>query len=289
MTTTYGVSTDKGKTWLTKKPIDSDSQIWEGYTHDSTNWTVYRKFTTQTPPVSGTTGVNIMGTVAVVNGSSNVSDTTLKTWIDAVKIQADRDISKYWGGSVDFVQVPKGQTPPKSDWYCGFFDNSDTAGAAGWHDVGSNNEPLIKCFTVNMGNPSITFSHEIAESISDTNANTTIKAFDENGKACLYFLENCDPVEEDTYTINNVTVSDFATRNWFVANSASPYDFLGHVSKPFQILKGGYMEVSYDGGRTWTEIDKFSKNLVRHKSNHSRWALYKKPVEERVKSTFKVE
>jgi hypothetical protein len=294
----YGVSTDQGKTWLTQNvPASStDPQIWEGYSRDAgKTWKIYRKFIVSTvipppppppPPTPGPTTVPIMGTVAVVNQSSNVTDATITKWINAVKIQADRDISKFWGYSVDFIQIPKGQPIPKTDWYCGFFDTSDTAGAAGWHDVGPNNEPLIKCFTKNAGDPAITFSHEIAESISDTNANTTIKGFDEKGKACTYFLENCDAVEEDTYAINGVTVSDFVSKNWFVANSKGPYDYLEHTTKPFQILQGGYMEVNY--GQGWTEIDKFSHNLARHKSKDSRWALYKKPVEERKRSTFSV-
>jgi len=295
--TIYGVSLDQGKTWITNTKVTSDpsqQQVWEGRSDDrGKTWNVYRKFVVSTvtpppPPPPPPNNVNIMGTVAVVNQSSNVSDATIKQWIDAVKIQADRDISKWWGYSVNFEQIAKGGTIPKADWYCGFFDNSDVAGAAGWHDVGPNREPLIKCFTRDAGNPSITFSHEIAESISDTNANTTVKGFDEKGKACTYFLENCDPVENNIYKINNVEVSDFVTKNWFVANSKGPYDFLNATNKPFQILDGGYMEISYDGGRTWQEVDKFSKQAAKHRSAHSRWALYKKPLEERVKSTFNV-
>jgi hypothetical protein len=289
---TYGVSLDKGKTWIKKIAQGTETnQIWEASSKDKgKTWKVYRKFTTDVvtppPPPPTPTPVNIMGTVAVVNNSTNVTDATIKKWIDAVKIQADRDISKWWGYSVDFVQVAKGALIPKSDWYCGFFDNSDVAGAAGWHDVGPNDEPLIKCFTVNAGDPAITFSHEIAESISDTNANTTIKGFDESGRACTYFLENCDAVEAEIYQINGVNVSDFVTRNWFVANSKGPWDFLSHTSKPFQILQGGYMEVNY--GQGWTEIDKFSQHLAKHHSNSSRYALYKKDEDARVKSTFQV-
>jgi hypothetical protein len=50
--------------------------------------------------------------------------------------------------------------------------------------------------------PSVTLSHEIAESISDTNAKTIVKGYDENGRACLYFRENADPVEALAYSIN---------------------------------------------------------------------------------------
>lgn len=234
---------------------------------------------------------NILGTVAVVNQSTTDSDATVQKWINAVKIQADRDISKYWGGSVDFQFVGK-NNPPPADWYCLITNNSDTAGALGWHDVGPNNEPLIKVFTEfesqGAGSASITLSHEIAESISDTNANTTIQGFDENGRACLYFKENCDPVENDTYQINGVDVSDFITPSWFIQGSTAQLDVLGQVKKPFQILQGGYMEISYDNGQSWDQVNKNSKRALLHKADDSRYALYKKRIDKRKKSTFKI-
>jgi len=234
----------------------------------------------------------VLGTVAVVNNSTNVTDTQIQSWIDAVKIQADRDISKWWTYSVDFLQTAKGDKPARSDWYCGFFDTSDVANAAGWHDQGPFGEPLIKVFTVNSGEPSVTFSHEIVESISDTNANTTVRGFDDQGKPCMYYRESADPVENNTYQINGIDVSDFITPQWFIENSKGPWDFLNATNKPYQVLPGGYMQLSYDNGTTWTEIDKFA---MVHQAKFarkarppiaSRYELYKKPVDQRVKSTF---
>lgn len=247
------------------------------------------------PPVptpTPTPKVNILGTIAVVNQSTTDSDATVQKWINAVKIQADRDIAPYWGGSVDFQFVGK-NTPPPADWYCLIVDNADVAGALGYHDVGPQGQPIIKVFTEfeaqGAGSSSITLSHEIAESISDTNANTTIQGFDEQGRACLYFQENADPVENDTYQINGVDVSDFVTKQWFVKGSTAKLDILGQVSKPFQILPGGYMEISYDGGNTWNQVNKNSKRASLHKSEESRYALYKKAPDERKKSTFKIQ
>lgn len=244
-----------------------------------------------TPPPIPTPKVNILGTVAVVNQSTTDSDATVQKWLNAVKIQADRDISKFWGGSVDFQFVGKANPPP-ADWYCLIVDNADVAGALGYHDVGPNGEPIIKVFTEfesqGAGSSSITLSHEIAESISDTNANTTIQGFDENGKACLYFRESADPVENDTYQINGVDVSDFITPAWFVQNSTAQLDILNQVKKPYQILPGGYMEISYDGGDTWTQVNKNSNRAELHETGHSRYALYKKPIDKRKKSTFKI-
>ena len=112
----------------------------------------------------------------------------------------------------------------------------------------------IRIFTRNSElageSPSVTLSREIAESISDTNANTIVKGFDENGRSCLYFRENADPVEALTYGINGITVSDFVSPAWFVktVTAGTQIDYLNAVTKPFQILNGGYMEVSYANG-----------------------------------------
>jgi hypothetical protein len=114
------------------------------------------------PAPTPTPAVNILGTVAVVNQSTTDSDATVQKWIDSIKIQSDRDIARFWGGSVDFVFV-KGSAPPPADWYCLITDNSDTAGALGWHDVSPNGSPIIKVFTQfeaqGAGSSSITLSH----------------------------------------------------------------------------------------------------------------------------------
>jgi hypothetical protein len=248
---------------------------------------------TPTPTPTPSPTVPILGTVDVVNHSTTDSDDTIKKWVAAVQLQANNDISKYWSYTVQMNVLSKGATPTKGHWMCGFFDNSDQAGVLGWHSVGPNNEPLIKCFTAESErfgeSPSVTLSHEIAESIGDPDANTTIKGFDENGKPCLYFMENCDPVEAREYNVNGVPVSDFVTPAWWNASStsATKMDFLGAISKPYQILKGGYMEVSYDNGNSWSEVDKFSKFKHMHKRPQSRWNLYKTPLQDRQKSTFK--
>jgi hypothetical protein len=62
-------------------------------------------------------GPKVMGTVATVNLSEQLSNDQLQTMIDAVKVQADRDIAPIWGYSVNFFMVPKGRHPPRADWY----------------------------------------------------------------------------------------------------------------------------------------------------------------------------
>lgn len=237
---------------------------------------------------------SILGTIDISNFSS-ASDSDIRTWVDAVKVQCDNDVEPIWGHTVNFNIIPKGSAPFADHWQCGIFDNSDQSGILGWHDVGNNGEPLMKIFVKEAErfneNPSITLSHEVIESIGDPNAETTVKGVDENGKPCLYFQELCDAVESDIYNSSSgVPISNFVTPDWFNESPKSgEFDFLKKVNKAFTIDHQGYMEISYDNGKTWTEVNKNNKKVDLHRSEHSRWTLYKTPKDQRKRSTFKVQ
>ena len=238
--------------------------------------------------------IKIMGVIAVQNLSTDTTDADVQKWMAALKTQCDRDVYPIWGNSIEFVFVPKAQKPPVADWYAVFLDTSDSPGALAYHDVGPNGEPISKIFTKTERqageSPSVGFSHEIIECIGDPSANQTLKGLDPDGKPCLMFQELADPVESSFYDIDGVTLSDFVTPDWFNETPKSNFmDFLRVVPKQFQLAAGGYEEVSYDNGQTWTEIDKASTRAALHRSEHSRHALYKKRHEQRVKSTFEVD
>jgi hypothetical protein len=226
--------------------------------------------------------------VAVQNLTTDTTDADVQKWTAALKKQMDRDVYPAWGKSVDFVFVPKGITPPVADWYAVFLDTSDVAGALAYHDVGPNNEPLSKIFTVTERqageSPSIGYSHELLECISDPDANTQVPGLDGSGKPCLFFKENCDPVESSIYQIDGVDLSDFVTPAWFGLTAQLLLDQLKITSKPFEIAPGGYSEISYDNGQTWVTIQKDTKR----NHEYGRHKLYKTPQDQRKKSEFEV-
>lgn len=295
----HGYSKDSGKTWVSDQVVGGPFQI--GYLPKSRGkWIVQATFA---DPCGGTTPGPVtpvtpipptpppiapsIGKLAVVNASSH-SDDEVRKWVMACEKQADTDIAKYWGYSLDVEFIAKGQVIPKADIYCGILNNSDEAGVLGWHDY-ANHVPSIQIFTAECDKyrvpVSSCISHEFAEMIGDLNCSTTVRGYDEQGRACLYFRENADPVEDDKYgyQIDNVVVSDFILPTWFQKGTIPPYDFKNHCSGPYQILDGGYMLVSYDNGNSWSQIDKFDKANEKHKfweeshkGKSSRWALYQK-------------
>jgi len=74
----------------------------------------------------------------------------------------------------------------------------------------------------------------------------------------LVALEASDAVETTDYpitvTLNGETrtirVSNFCLPDWWKAGSSGPWDYLGLLRGPFQLLPGGYMIVQHQDGRT---------------------------------------
>jgi hypothetical protein len=60
-----------------------------------------------------------------------------------------------------------------------------------------------------------------------------------------YLLEVCDPCQaaDNAYTVNGITVSDFVTPRYYAPaeGGAGGYSFTGKVTKPLQVLAGGYI------------------------------------------------
>jgi hypothetical protein len=243
---------------------------------------------TPQPPPTPVSQIKNLGTIEVQNLSTRAQDSDIQRWIPAIQTQIDQHVAPAWNMTTTLVWLPKGELPTAGNAQAGFFDNTDTPGAAAWHDVGPNGEPLIKVF-MDAGGPSVSFSHEICETVGDWNAETKVKGLDEQGKEVTMWQEICDPVESNTYQIDGVDVSDFVTPNWFnELPKTNNMDYLKVLAKQFQIAQGGYMELSYDQGNSWTQVNKGSQRKHMHASPHSRWSLYKQRPADRKRSTFQM-
>ena len=73
-------------------------------------------------------------------------------------------------------------------------------------------------------------------------------------------MEACDAVEADQFAYEvtiadgtNVMVSDFVTRQWWNAADPPPYDYKRHISRPMQLLAGGYIGEWNATTQKWTQ------------------------------------
>lgn len=199
-------------------------------------------------------------TVAIINASHQLADDAAARIVDALQVQVDRDFDAWYGLSATLVFLAYG-TAPADDaiWQLVLLDNSDAAGALGYHDVTKAGLPLGKAFVgtdIQYGyKPSVTISHELLEMLADPAINTTVFVQTSAVRGRVYAYEVCDAVEADAlgYEIDGVQVSDFVTPQWFQPFPAPQYSFRQNVHKPFQLAPGGYIGV-FDAWGHWKQV-----------------------------------
>jgi hypothetical protein len=150
-----------------------------------------------------------------------------------------------WGYPVSLYNTTN---PQPSDWQFVYFDNADTAGALGYHDITKNGQPVSKIQTTLAAHEvvSVTACHELFEMVIDPIANLWAQADD----GTEYAYEMCDPVEEDTFLVDGIKMSNFVHPSWFEPfkhQVGTKFDHLGLLTKPFSMTKGGYMITMKNG------------------------------------------
>jgi hypothetical protein len=159
----------------------------------------------------------------------------------------DEHFLPVWGYPVKLYNTKKAKP---SDWLFIYFDDADAAGAEGYHDITHNRQPVSKVFvktSLDDNVPvSVTASHELFEMVIDPIANLWAEA---TGRT-EYAYEMCDPVEEDTFMVDGIAMSNFVHPSWFEPfkhPSGTRFDHLGKLKKPFTMTKGGYVIKKQNG------------------------------------------
>jgi hypothetical protein len=201
--------------------------------------------------------------IAVINDSTVLTDNQVSSAIPALQKQIDNDAGPAWAISAKLRFVPKGSQPAPDEWWLAVVDNSDQAGALGYHDLTDHGLPMSKVFAgsdIAYGQSwTVTCSHELLEMLVDPNINLTI--FDQGPiGARLYSYEVCDACEADEYgyEIDGILVSDFVYPEWFESfhpKGSTQFDQCKKIDEPFQLLPGGYIGVNDIGsGLGWYQL-----------------------------------
>jgi hypothetical protein len=209
--------------------------------------------------------------ISVMNASTVLKDDQVSAAVSALQKQVSRDFYPVWGVDADLDFVATEQEPPAGHWWLTVLDNSDQAGALGYHDVTKDGLPLGKVFAgtdLVYGTAwTVTASHELLEMLGDPAINLTalaITGFDvaQNSVGRLWAYEVCDPCEadQDGYLIDEVLLSDFVYPSWFEPfrpASSAQFDKSNRITEPFQLSPGGYAGV-YDmtSGTGWQQISR---------------------------------
>ena len=179
-----------------------------------------------------------MITIAAYNHSTHLSDEEATAICRALSEQGTHHISKAWG--TDHVSVQQ-RIRTERDWELLFFDDSDQAGALGYHDDTEAGLPVMKVFVRTCErdgvSPSACASHELAEALIDP----WLHRSEQDAKGRFWACEIGDPVQASTYKVGEVEVQNFVYPAWF-GEAPGPLDYLSVVKQPLEVPRGGYAQ-----------------------------------------------
>lgn len=178
--------------------------------------------------------------VAAVNHSTVLTDARVDEIAQALQHQAVHHIGPAW--QLAQTRIHR-REPLATDGQLVFLDDTDQAGALGYHDDSTPaGLPCMKVFVKTCQSDGISesscASHELAEALVDPFINAA--SFD--GSSKFWATEIGDPVQRGTYLIGSVPVSNFVLPSWFNRQGTGSFDFLGQVSAPFLVSEGGYSQ-----------------------------------------------
>lgn len=212
--------------------------------------------------------------IAMINQATVPLGVDFDKLVVALQKFLDTAFVPVWGYPAKLL---KAKAPSPGQWAMVFMDDADEAGALGYHDLTIDGQPVSKVFVKTTlaakEKVSVTACHELAEMLIDPGC----QLWADRGNGTLYALEMSDAVEETTFTIDGITMSNFVFPSffepWRKAGSVK-FDYLGKVKQPFQTLPGGYQITMKNGrqGQVFGSADKarrFAKEDRRmHRSDY---------------------
>jgi hypothetical protein len=191
--------------------------------------------------------------IAVFNKATTPLGVDLDKLIAALQVYVDKCIVPVWGTPAKLVKST-GFLP--GHWAIVFLDDADQPGALAYHDLTPDGLPESKVFvrtTIKNGDlVSVSTSHELVEMLVDPAINLMTTGPDPRA---VYAYESADPVEALTFPVNGIPMSDFVYPSYFEdfhKPGSIPFDHMRKVTKPFQVLSGGY-QIVFKGGK-WTQV-----------------------------------
>jgi len=200
--------------------------------------------------------------VAVVNQSNILADADVQAIVPALQEQVSQHLEPTWRVNAALAFFKKGSQPLAGSWRLLIMDDTDVTGDSGYHNVdaqGPFGRVFVKTATEVKQKWTVVASHELLEMLINPYANlASFVPPDETGNVGVYYdLEVCDPVylDELSYSVKNVSVSDFVFPEWFAPWVAQPdpskpslqVDYAKRLDGPTKIAPGAIVSVSSTG------------------------------------------
>lgn len=200
--------------------------------------------------------------ITLVNRSKSLSDEDILNALRAINRQIKEDFEPYWSfgatlrleGAVG-KNVNKATLPEmRGDAIIYLADKADVGEVLGYHEANFRGIPYGFVFTALCKKLkeswTVTLSHEALELIGDAQGNLLVQGPhpEDAKKQVFHWYEMCDAVQEQTYEIDGVEVSNFVLPLYFTPceQQGGRNDFLGRLTKgkslrSFGVSPGGYI------------------------------------------------
>ena len=88
--------------------------------------------------------------ISVINESTVLTDADVTPVVGALQQQVTNDFRPAWGGDAELTMIPQGTPAPAGTWWLVILDDSDQAGALGYHDLTPDGLPIGKVFAASL-------------------------------------------------------------------------------------------------------------------------------------------
>ena len=219
------------------------------------------------PGAAGAFNQGKVPVIACFDHSDVLTGAAFDKLVRVLQLYVDKHVAPAWGTPARLVKT-KGFV--KGAWALAFLDDVDRPGVTAYHDLTPDGLPMSKVFVrtseKNGESVSVTASHELVEMLVDPGTNMSVLGPD---GVSFYYYESADPVEEYSFNVHGVPMSNFVYPAYFESfhkRGATKFDHMGLVKKPFQILRGGYQHVFKDG--EWQVLHGSPAKKARHASQN---------------------
>jgi hypothetical protein len=195
--------------------------------------------------------------VALVDATGTIDAAQLAEVAGALNEQVQADVAPVWKVAASVGAYPK---PPAGTWRVELKPGTGDEEAAGYH-ADEHGQPYA-IVGLDDGNWTVTASHELIEMLVDPFGSRLHTAIALPGWAeakassrVRYLMEPGDPCEDTSYQVGGVPLSDFVLPSYYrtpASEAKGKYSHTGAVTKPLEILEGGYISF-FDPktGRGW--------------------------------------
>lgn len=194
--------------------------------------------------------------IALVDVDSGLSPDEIEAGAAALTRQAIEHFGPRWGVLFTYRAATKDKPAGSNEWVMLLHLQPTMDGALGYHDETPFGLPQLHVFVglcKQLGVPwTTTAGHEGMEAAADPFLRRCVQ---NQADGSIWALEVCDAVEQGTYLIDGVPMSNFCTPEWFeppTTLAGVKFDYMGQCSSPFQIMDGGYGQ-TFDSQKGWVQ------------------------------------